>query len=722
MTPSRSIPRPKHFLSKIDPVFLTALLFFAVGFLIYSNSFHAPFQFDDYVFIVDRMDIRNIHRIWNGGDLFRKIPYLSFALNYRWTGLNVWSWHLVNLLLHITLSLTIYGISMIIWNSKPMAKNPLRSQSRWLSIAAGLVFLCHPLATSAVTYVYQRIIVFAALFHALTLWAYLKARVEKKPWFFAPAVVFMLLACFSKQVNSTLPLTLLLTEISFCSADPFKKFTRWHLFAGVAFAGLACLFLWYFHIDIFHFSPDKLRALYPANINSQLTWKEWIPTQMNVMRTYLRLFVFPINQMLDYDYPIASSFREGGVLLSVGLLGGLLALACVLWRSHRLVSFGIFFIASTLCIEFLAIRDTIFEHRAYLAMTGFALLLPSALGGFVLDARRMKTLLITVLAAFSIATFARNAVWANEELFLKDNVRLAPNKGRPYYLLGAYYGLHGQHEKAVPMYKRALEIWPGFADAWSNLGKSLEETGHRQEAIDYYRKAVEIDPQNPAGLNNYGSALVRQGRYEEARAAYREAIKRKPDNYETLNNMGSVYATEKKFDEAYEWYKRSAQANPMYADVHNNLGSILSMRHDYPAAEKEYKEAIRLDPARFEPHNNLAILYVWQERYEDALREYQEALKIQPDFWEANNNVATMLGSLGKYDDAEKYFRRAMTLNPTSADVIVNLANIYSRQKKFKFSAEILRQALRLKPGDPAILKNLESVEKNLKNNTQGVR
>ena len=103
----------KKYIDVMKRNYFTLLLFFAVGFLIYSNSFQAPFQFDDHVFIADRMDIRDLGRIWNGGDIFRKIPYLSFALNYRWTGLSVWSWHLVNLLLHIALSLTVYGISTV---------------------------------------------------------------------------------------------------------------------------------------------------------------------------------------------------------------------------------------------------------------------------------------------------------------------------------------------------------------------------------------------------------------------------------------------------------------------------------------------------------------------------------------------------------------------------------------------------------------------------------
>ena len=203
------------------PLFVV-FFFLVIGLLIYSNSFRASFRFDDYNFIADKMQVRDLGRIWSEGDQLRKIPYLTFALNYRWTGLDVWSWHLVNTLLHVLVSFLVYAISRLIWRSETLQRHPLQAHAEELSIAAGLVFLCHPLATSAVTYIYQRIMVLAALFHALTLWSYLRARILKSPVWFAAAAVFALLACFTKQVNLTLPLTLALSEMAFCARSSMR--------------------------------------------------------------------------------------------------------------------------------------------------------------------------------------------------------------------------------------------------------------------------------------------------------------------------------------------------------------------------------------------------------------------------------------------------------------------------------------------------------------------
>src|SRR5688500_9642496 len=71
-----------------------------LGAVAYHNSFSVPFVFDDAL---------SIQR--NTGDRFgeidrnplagRALLYVTFTLNYLWTGQDVWSYHLINLLFHI---------------------------------------------------------------------------------------------------------------------------------------------------------------------------------------------------------------------------------------------------------------------------------------------------------------------------------------------------------------------------------------------------------------------------------------------------------------------------------------------------------------------------------------------------------------------------------------------------------------------------------------------
>ena len=73
----------------------------------------------------------------------------------------------------------------------------------------------------------------------------------------------------------------------------------------------------------------------------------------------------------------------------------------------------------------------------------------------------------------------------------------------------------GQGVKAIPLYKKALEIAPDFYDAWNNLGGIYGGQGEYQTAYDHYAKAHECNPQKPNPV--FGLMLTSRdlGKYEE---------------------------------------------------------------------------------------------------------------------------------------------------------------------------------------------------------------
>ncbi len=68
-------------------------------------------------------------------------------------------------------------------------------------------------------------------------------------------------------------------------------------------------------------------------------------------------------------------------------------------------------------------------------------------------------------------------------------------------------------------FRRAVEIVPGFARAWNNLGIAAVRAGRDAEAIADYGKAIEADSRMAAPHNNLGLVLLRRG---QVRPAIRE--------------------------------------------------------------------------------------------------------------------------------------------------------------------------------------------------------
>jgi ribosomal protein S12 methylthiotransferase accessory factor len=63
-----------------------------------------------------------------------------------------------------------------------------------------------------------------------------------------------------------------------------------------------------------------------------------------------------------------------------------------------------------------------------------------------------------------------------------------------FNLRGFCYYKQKKHHEAIEAFERALDLDPGSAIDYANIGSNLRELGHKDEAIRLYRIALELDP------------------------------------------------------------------------------------------------------------------------------------------------------------------------------------------------------------------------------------
>jgi ribosomal protein S12 methylthiotransferase accessory factor len=63
-----------------------------------------------------------------------------------------------------------------------------------------------------------------------------------------------------------------------------------------------------------------------------------------------------------------------------------------------------------------------------------------------------------------------------------------------YNLRGFCHFKLKQHHEAIAAFERAIEIDPGSAIDYANIGSNLRELGFKEEAIKLYKMALELDP------------------------------------------------------------------------------------------------------------------------------------------------------------------------------------------------------------------------------------
>ena len=306
-----------------------------LSFLVYSNSFHTSFHFDDGPSIVDNLAIRDLSHVRAIFDFWppRFLSNLSFALDYHWHGLDVWGYHAANLAIHLASGLLVFWLVGLTLHAPAMREQKIVRDPALFSFFVALLFLIHPIQTQAVTYIVQRSALLSAFFYLLSLYCYSASRMSAErgrgTLLYAGCVLSMVCGMFSKESAVTLPITLLLYEIFLIRGSGRAVRER----AAPLLLGLLIIPL---TIHLTH-AMDIVRQKSPADISSG----HYLLTQFRVMITYLRLLLIPTGQNLDYDLPIYKNFFQAPVFLSAFFLGLVGFLAFKLYRKHRLLSFSI---------------------------------------------------------------------------------------------------------------------------------------------------------------------------------------------------------------------------------------------------------------------------------------------------------------------------------------------------------------------------------------------
>jgi protein O-mannosyl-transferase len=686
------------------------LIIVILGILIYSNTFNVPFTFDDIRTINYNSSIKDVRHIIDLQSIYnnRLIGLLTLALNYEMHGFNVAGYHTFNLFIHLLNALLVYWLIILIFRtpyvSAYLQKDVFETSDpyRWVPLFTALLFVSHPVQTQAVTYIVQRFASLATLFYLVSLVMYIKARGSESSnkaryTFFVASLISAILAMRTKEIAFTLPVMVFLYEFMFFRGDIKKRLL--YLFP---------LLLTMFIIPLSMMMPTQSVSVGARGID-ELTkiagsvdvsrW-DYLNTQFRVIVTYIRLLFFPVNQNIEYDYPIYRIFFTPAVFLSFLVLLGVFCwgiyLLCRSYKSdqanrcwYRVIAFGIFWFFVTLSVEssIIPIDDVIFEHRLYLPSVGFFVAFMSGIVSLYerltnqtkVVAKILIPVMILMVIGLSLAAYARNMIWQDEVTLWEDVVQKSPHKARPHYNLGVAYQGQGRLDDAVREYQAAIKLNPHEVTPHYNLGMAYRTQGRLDDAVREYQAAIKLKPNYPEIYYNLGQAYLDQGRLDDAVREYQSAVKLRPNYADAHNNLGVAYQNQRRLDEAIKEYQAAINLKPDLVDAHYNLGVAYRTLGRLDDAIKEYQTAINLKP-NYKVYYNLGVAYQEQGRLDDAIREYQTAINFKPDYADAHNNLGVAYQKQGRLDDAIREYQTAIRLKPDYAAAHNNLGVAYRTQ------------------------------------------
>jgi protein O-mannosyl-transferase len=722
------------------------LLFFGflsiVGSLIYLNTIHGPFIFDDGLNIVENIYVQPKEINWKSiNQIFechkslnlepRPISFISFYINYYFDQLNPIGYHLVNILIHIISSFFLFillkdtlSISGSIYNGKTILLPTYESSNNmiWVSFFTALLWLTHPLNTQSVSYIVQRMNSMGAMFYLLSLICFIKGRnnqisntinLNKKAigsgaftffWFFG-SMISGICALGCKQNTATLPIFIFLYEWFFfqnLKKILTLKLLSWVLFSFIIICISLMIFRWN-HLVYWIFSSYRYG----------FTLEQRLFTEFRVVVYYLSLIIYPNPSRLnlDYDYPLSNSLiNPPTTVVAIFTIMILFAAALYLSKKERLISFGIIWLFGNLLIEssFIGI-EIIYEHRLYLPSMFIILIFVLTICRYIKFQWMAYLIISAIIIIFSCWTYQRNRVWS-DDVFLWSDVKIkSPNIARPYSNLGVAMSNLKKIEEAIHLYDNALRIEPDDVKTHNNLANDLDKEGRTDEAINHYLQAIRINPNYADAYFNLGNALHKKGRTDEAINLYLQAIRINPNFAKAHNNLANGLDKQGHTDEAINHYLQAVRINPDFAEAHFYLGNALCKQGRTDEAIAHYLQAIRIKSDFAEVHLNLANEFGKQGRTNEAIHHYTQALRIKPDCAECYFNLGNALNKQGYMDAAIQHYLQALKIKPDFAEVYNSLGVAYMIKGNMERAILNFKEALQLEPNYATAKNNLNT-------------
>jgi len=282
----------------------------AITVILYTNSLHAPFIFDDLPRIVDNESIRALWPIdgWLH-DSRRPVVSLTLALNHALDGTNPAGYHVFNIAIHAMNAVLFF---MLLRTAGKAERLPawLRDRRETLALAAALLWAAHPLQTQAVTYTIQRGESLMALWYTLVLLATANTSLTENKrtrtiWIIT-AIAASALGMGTKGVMVTAPIAALLLDRTLFAGTFLGAIKRqWALYAGLALSWSVLAAL---GIVQQTFTPESVTGT-ARTVGfgfESATPMTYLLTQAQVIPHYLRLAVWPTNLCFDYRWPFVT--------------------------------------------------------------------------------------------------------------------------------------------------------------------------------------------------------------------------------------------------------------------------------------------------------------------------------------------------------------------------------------------------------------------------------
>ncbi|MCK4812347.1 MAG: tetratricopeptide repeat protein [Candidatus Marinimicrobia bacterium] len=207
----------------------------------------------------------------------------------------------------------------------------------------------------------------------------------------------------------------------------------------------------------------------------------------------------------------------------------------------------------------------------------------------------------------------------------------------------------------------SLRINPEFGYAYYILGYIKLKSGDITAAIENFEKAVKYDPGIHSAWYNLGSTYRRTKQYSKAEDALLHAIELEPKYAKAYTTLAQTYVAINKLKEAEKNFIKSIALDPNSAAARESYGELLNNQERYAEAIIHLTESAKLiqnPKKRYLTNYRLAYAYNRSNNYRKALDTAKEVTIVNTRFGGGWFELGVAYAKLGDKQNAINAFNK----------------------------------------------------------------
>ena len=126
----------------------------------------------------------------------------------------------------------------------------------------------------------------------------------------------------------------------------------------------------------------------------------------------------------------------------------------------------------------------------------------------------------------------------------------------------------------MKLFKKAIQVYPNFIQALSNLGAALNKQGQHDEAVPLLKKVLTLNPEFAIANFNLGNSLFALNRLDEAQKVFELSQEQGIDFLSMHWKLYEIHNKNKKLQDAEKELKIILEIDPFNEEAKKKLSEL----------------------------------------------------------------------------------------------------------------------------------------------------